>query len=195
MSVSTGGTRVRLVCTSCKTLCEVFIPSPKPSPTPTPKAVRYQVRCPNCKAINEPQNLNAAKFDPKRKVSFTRTFSPAPRRLHQGARRTCAGSAACSTCSKAAKCFGVSSGAEETGPSKLRRRTARPVLLVQYGSQQFGRCPSSGGGQTCRSKARRSEAQVVAERSPRRILPREGAVHGGEDPRTEGKEGKARVPH
>ena len=48
--VSMPGTRVRLTCASCKTLCEVMIPG-----EPTPKPVRYQVRCPNCKAINDPQ--------------------------------------------------------------------------------------------------------------------------------------------
>ena len=69
MSKSPSGTRVRLVCTSCKTLCEVFIPGLGPST----KAVRYQVRCPNCKAINEPQNLNGSvkAADPKRKVCLT----------------------------------------------------------------------------------------------------------------------------
>jgi len=69
MSKSSSGTRVRLVCTSCKTRCEVFIPVLDPST----KAVRYKVRCPNCKAINEPQNLNgsAKAADPKRKVRLT----------------------------------------------------------------------------------------------------------------------------
>ena len=84
MSKSPSGTRVRLVCTSCKTLCEVLIPNEDLAQVlirgPSTKAVRYQVRCPNCKAINEPQNLNgsAKAADPKRKVcTCPRTFSPA----------------------------------------------------------------------------------------------------------------------
>ena len=80
MSKSPSGTRVRLVCTSCKTLCEVFIPGLSPST----KAVRYQVRCPNCKAINEPQNplrAGAGKaVDPKRKVCLARATLSLARR-------------------------------------------------------------------------------------------------------------------
>ena len=85
MSKSPSGTRIRLVCTSCKTLCAVFIPGLGPST----KAMRYQVRCPNCKAINEPQNLDSQSVtttllalngsvkaaDPKPKVCLT---SPCP---------------------------------------------------------------------------------------------------------------------
>ena len=42
------GTRVRLVCSSCGTRCEVFIPK-------SPKPKRCIVRCPKCKAMNGPQ--------------------------------------------------------------------------------------------------------------------------------------------
>ena len=58
------GTRVRLVCSSCRTLCEVVIPGTGPKP------VRYQVRCPNCKAINDPQihSGSTKPSDLKRKV-------------------------------------------------------------------------------------------------------------------------------
>ena len=122
---SPGGSRVRLVCTSCKTLCEVTIPAANPTST---KPVRYQVRCPNCKAINEPQNplrAGAGKaVDPKRKVCLARATLSVARRLHLSAHRTCAGSAACSTCSEAAECSRGSRVAEEAGRRKLRRRTA-----------------------------------------------------------------------
>jgi hypothetical protein len=122
MSKSPSGTRVRLVCTSCKTLCEVFIPGLSPST----KAVRYQVRCPNCKAINEPQKLSgsAKAADPKRKVCLVPSTNHRGG-LHLSARRTCAGSAACSTRSQAAECFRVSRvRVAEALPSKLRCRTA-----------------------------------------------------------------------
>ena len=60
-----AGRRVRLMCTSCKTLCEVMIPAA----AATPKQVRYQVRCPNCKAVNDPSALQPeANCDAKRKV-------------------------------------------------------------------------------------------------------------------------------
>jgi hypothetical protein len=78
---SPGGSRVRLVCTSCKTLCEVTIPAANPTST---KPVRYQVRCPSCKAINEPQNplrAGAGKaVDPKRKVCLARATLSLARR-------------------------------------------------------------------------------------------------------------------
>ena len=62
-----AGQRLRLVCSNCKTLCEVMIPA---SAAPTPKQVRYQVRCPNCKAINDPSTQAAANGDAKRKVQL-----------------------------------------------------------------------------------------------------------------------------
>jgi len=45
-----AGSRLRLVCSNCTTLCEVSIPA-----SATQKPVRYQVRCPNCKTVNDPQ--------------------------------------------------------------------------------------------------------------------------------------------
>ena len=47
-------TKVRLTCSSCRTLCEVLIPALPASPKP----VRYQVRCPNCKSINDPSSAS-----------------------------------------------------------------------------------------------------------------------------------------
>ena len=46
---------VRLICTSCKMQCEAMIPAA----ATTLKQVRYQVRCPNCKAVNDPSTQPA----------------------------------------------------------------------------------------------------------------------------------------
>ena len=62
-----AGQRLRLVCSNCKTLCEVMIPA---TASATPKQVRYQVRCPNCKAINDPSTQAGANGDAKRKVQL-----------------------------------------------------------------------------------------------------------------------------
>lgn len=81
------GTRVRLVCSSCGTRCEVFVPQQSPKP------MRYKVRCPNCKAINDPPNRkaindpqlygsSAKSLAPKRKVRLDHT-APAPYPQHE----------------------------------------------------------------------------------------------------------------
>ena len=144
------GTRVRLVCSSCGTRCEVFV-------VQSPKPKRYKVRCPKCKAINDPQlhGSSAKPFDSKRKVRLDNSapapFPPArttPTDLSKGVCHACAESAAGSAFSKAATCFGVSSGAEEAGPRKLRHRAA---------SSGAGG-PSSSGGRGVRGRGARGRA-------------------------------------
>ena len=113
------GTRVRLVCSSCRTLCEVVIPGTGPKP------VRYQVRCPNCKAINDPQihSGSTKPSDLKRKVRRRSARSSVPARTSPAElmllANVCAGNSSRATTRQAAARFG-DSGAKEVTPGGRR---------------------------------------------------------------------------
>ena len=148
------GTRVRLVCSSCGTRCEVFV-------VQSPKPKRYKVRCPKCKAINDPQlhGSSAKPFDSKRNVRLDRT-APASFTQHELPRPTPAKSRAT-----------LAQGAPPAPPSAKRQHASESAAALKrlgHASSDAEPRPAAAG-QVDRPAAGADEAEDEARAAEQRV--------------------------